>query len=485
MVVNQTEFPVRNLAQRVLFLAQVISWIRGIEHSSVFSETSEAELREKDYAHIVSEGLEEFTYQELSDNDNYVIGVRYDYPDNEGRLWRVEAVICRTNKEEDHGLLKCRATCIAKSQGATLQLPRKPYLIKSLLQQNFGARDGMIDSVSDEPIWLPDSDEGLELAKEITLGKASDHLPVIYISSIQKNEHCLSIDDIQKLSYRLGGLAHVVVEPSRRFSFTLRDIVSGDNVYGGAVGVVVPRIGIAKRLFRAGALLDKKLFTQAIERSLTTLHLRMPTDGWDWVDLQERALSKKRDAQREILTKDEIERSYLEQINVLKNENERLKAQLGMAISADHDQSQENPLAGLYAAKHLGREIYSGEVADRVVLALKKALQHADSYGLDARTKAIVDRLISRYSVSPACLELKQDIERAAKDPSRMANEVTTLLARHGYIKRPEKKHVRLIPDKELVGVDTITLAKTPSDHRASVNTRKSVERSLCINNLR
>nr|WP_272211282.1 hypothetical protein [Marinicella sp. W31]MDC2877169.1 hypothetical protein [Marinicella sp. W31] len=64
------------------------------------------------------------------------------------------------------------------------------------------------------------------MAKAITFGEATDWLPIIYISAKGNSSWIISADEIEKLAYDLGGVAHVVVEPNREFSFALREITS-------------------------------------------------------------------------------------------------------------------------------------------------------------------------------------------------------------------------------------------------------------------
>ncbi|MFX8903204.1 hypothetical protein ABTM99_20040, partial [Acinetobacter baumannii] len=82
-----------------------------------------------------------------------------------------------------------------------------------------------------------DNDDDVNLANLILSGKCSKSLPIIYISAIVDGEWLLTEEEIKKLAYDLGGIAHVVVEPNRHFSFKLRDQCNGRNLYGGTIGI--------------------------------------------------------------------------------------------------------------------------------------------------------------------------------------------------------------------------------------------------------
>lgn len=112
------------------------------------------------------------------------------------------------------------------------------------------------------------------------------------------------------------------------------------------------------------------------------------------------------------------------------------------------------------------------------------ALDAADKVGLDARSKAILNRVVGRVPLSPALNELSQDIGRATKDPKRAATELTSLLSRHGYREKSDNRHIRLEANDGFEGLANITIAKTPSDHRGLKNLRAQVEGTLGITNL-
>jgi hypothetical protein len=93
MVTFSTEFPVKRALNRALFLAQVVAWLRGTSYSKVLEDRSDEEV-EGETAYLRSSGGETLRLRELiQSNNSTAIGFRHDFPDNEGRLWRTEAVV--------------------------------------------------------------------------------------------------------------------------------------------------------------------------------------------------------------------------------------------------------------------------------------------------------------------------------------------------------------------------------------------------------
>ena len=482
MIPFSTEFPVIPSDNRAAFVAEVVAWIRGMRHQTILSKDSEAELDGAN-VHVRSNSGEELRMRELRTGDGWTaIGIRHDLPDDLGRSWRTECVLRRSAADGGQDLVRLRTQCIATTPGARLDTPRKPYLIKALLKSGWGGTDqGM--GVSDQPVWLEGTDAGIATAKSVTLGEAAKWLPTVYVSATGNGSWLLSRQEIEKLAYDLGGIAHVVVEPDRAFSFDLRDSTEARNAYGGTVGLSVPAQGIARRYYLGWQIQNGDELATAVRSAASALRSQMPAFGWDWTELQEQALRAQRERDRNRLTAAENEKLYLDEIENLQDRVRQLEQQLSASPDASLG-TDEAEFSSDNLVQRIGPEVYSGEISDRLRFAAKTTLSAAEQIGLDARTKAILQRVIDRLPESPALAELSQDLARATKDPKRVASELTALLARHGYSEKSDNRHIRLEANKGYDGLDSITLPKTPSENRGLKNLRKQIERTLGITKL-
>jgi len=482
MTVFATEFPVKSNVNRAAFVSEVIAWLRGMRDSSVLSSGSESDLDEEN-AVLRSSSGEELRVRELRQNDVWnAIGFRHDFPDGEGRLWRTEGVLKRSAAVGEQDVVRLRTQCLAKKPGAHLEAPLKPYLIKALLKNGWGGND-LIMNVADQPIWLDDSVDGLKVARAVTIGEASKWLPTLYISATGKGAWLLDKQEIEKLAYDLGGIAHVVVEPDRAFSFRLRDECSGRNAYGGTVALAVPNQGIVRRYYLGWQIQDAAELAAKISEAASTLRGQMPMFGWDWTELQEQALRAQRTRDRSRLSTLENEQLFNEEIENLQDRIQQLEQQLASrrveAIGTDEGEFSTDNLVRL-----IGPEVWSGEISDSLRLAAKSTLTIADKIGLDARSKVILQRFVDRVPLSPALDELSQDIGRATKESKRVANELISLLARHGYREKSDNKHIRLEAVDSYDGLAPITIAKTPSEYRGLKNLRAQIEGTIGITSL-
>jgi hypothetical protein len=476
-----TEFPVRPLPNTASFVAQVVTWLRGARYSTVLDDASEADL--DGVAPVVRGHTGEELRLRMLESEGVLkaIGFRHDFPDNDGRLWRTEAVLRRGDGQRSAGLLRLRTECMARVAGATLATPRKPYILKTLLRDGWGAEDRSF-VVSDEVHQL-DGDAGVETAVAITRGDASLYLPVVYVSAIGPERWSLSEQQIEQLAYDLGGVAHVVAEPDRTFSFLVRDATAGENVYGGTIGLAVPGRGFVRRFYIGGHLVDPADLQAAVRDFACLWRSRLPSEGWDWSELQEQALRQQRTRERNRLSAEESEALYEEEISILKDQIAQLKAQIAASDPVGGTDA-EDALIPPSLGPQLGPEIYPGELVDRLRAAAKGLLSRADVDGLDGRSKALLGRF-SALEPSPALAELGEDLARATKDPKRLAANLSDVLSRHGYTEKQRNKHVVLEPRPGFEGLDSITVPTTPSDARGLKNALAQVKRTLGLNKLR
>lgn len=482
-----TEFPVTGLDIRSAFLAEIIAWLRGTQYSSVLNAASDKDL-DDDNIYLRADSGEDLQIRALSsDLVSSAIGFRHNNPDREGRLWRTEGVLTRASSDGEESIFRIKTQCLAAISGATLEAPRKPYLIKALLKNGRAGRDGALE-IGDRPLWLQDNDDGIRMASAVSAGKATKHLPVLYISAIQNASWLLEKSEIENLAYDLGGVAHLVVEPSRAFSFRLRDATAGQNVYGGTIGLSMPGDGITRRFYLGWRIQTTAELVSWVKEVTRSWRSQAPAKGWEWAELQEWSLRAQRKSLQGAMSVAESEALFDEmaqQLSDLQVENRVLQQKLreqkeAIEFGAEEHEGLAHPsLVGI-----LGPELYPGEVSDRLRFAAIIALSVAEAQGLDKRTIAMLTRLLDRSTPSSALNEFKQDLNRATKDSRKLASDVTALLVRHGYCEKSDNKHIRLEAEESFYALDAITLPKTPGDHRSARNARSQIERTLGLKGL-
>ena len=109
-------------------------------------------------------------------------------------------------------------------------------------------------------------------------------MPVVYVSRNHAEQLILEPNQLAKW---LSGMAHVVVEPSRRFSSEIMRQVYGENVYGGAVAIYWPD-GIGKWIYLPSKWNSPNALQTAIAKKirLSLLYQRLRREC-TWSYLQE------------------------------------------------------------------------------------------------------------------------------------------------------------------------------------------------------
>ena len=102
---------------------------------------------------------------------------------------------------------------------------------------------------------------------------------------------CTSNDDLvldpNRLAYDVGGMAIVLVEPSREFSNKLRSSSGGANPYGGTIGVILPEFGLVRKFYLGGNYDTQRKLSEAIKSFLVfSISNRRSEKSIDFAGLQ-------------------------------------------------------------------------------------------------------------------------------------------------------------------------------------------------------
>lgn len=470
------------------FVGLLMEWIKGMRDSSVFSDDHDYENDPNAPVLMGAKG-DSLMLQDAQDpvSGNHGQGFRYDVPDGD-MIWRTEGVLSRV-KGAEHALFRIRGQCLARNGLPELHDPNKPYLIKNLVADAKVCRDGLF-TVQAAPHFLSNDTEGLECAALIVEGKSTTYLPVVYVSTLGGTDCQLSDGQIDKLAFDLGGVAHVVREPDRGFSFDLKDLVGGRNVFGGLIGVAVPGQGFVRLLRRHWEDEHSRDLFQAVSRTATSIRSQMASQGgWDWAHLQELHLRKLRQeakSQPAVVPDDKVWEALLadneerwEKTMELKDSRiADLEQQLRELQLADAVVQSDGLLDDTFV-QSVGPEVFGGEFSDRVLWAIRKVLGDAERLGLDDRSHAVLQAMSNNAEFSGRASGLSTELSKATRDKKRMAKHLGKLLPRYGFEEKSDKNHYRFEPRPGFLGLTTVTFAKTPSESRGLSNQKSQIENNL------
>ena len=223
-----TEFPIDPAKSVEDVVRLACEWISGSPHTKVpKSDLNELPV---DAEKTVSVESEHVTTATATTQDFAIGGLRYVR--TEGSLeWTTSIVSLKTTERH---LLSIQVSCEALNTAVRLPPPKKPYFIRQALARLGGGMDGEIP-VADKPFRLAEGEAGIAAA--LISGLAKNKLPIVYVSAGFDENHLINPDE---LAQYVSGMAHVVVEPSRQFSYLVKTLTNSRNAFGGTVGVYWP-----------------------------------------------------------------------------------------------------------------------------------------------------------------------------------------------------------------------------------------------------
>jgi hypothetical protein len=457
-----SEFPIKTSNANDVELC-IINWLKGSPHRS---------LRDEDLDGIVSGLIEEierenqsFSVIRLDDSSGKIFGAKHVTVDRSVKYYTT--IVARNR--DDVTWISVATGRAALSPQISLREAKKPQIIKYLLNTIGGGLDGEL-WVLDLPRLLSSSDIGM--ASRLINGDSSNHLPIVYVSRDFNNDILI---DVISLAAHLGGLAHVIVEPSREFSRQIKSLTNSNNAYGGAVGVYLPTGR------RSLVLPDYKSewefrieITRIVRDALLT---RLPISGFSWVDLEaersrniihELRSAGSTDLDAFVSAFDAENKALLAQNEAQKNEIDKLKNELQSVNGLIRGKKSKSALADSV------QSFFQGE-SEHI---LKETLDHAiNSIQISNRRKMILQEISDILTYSNDFIERRDKVKAILSKYEKLDGKTKKSLEALGFSITSEGKHHKLVyyGDDRLVFV----MAKTPSDWRAGKNFASEVVKKI------
>lgn len=460
-----------------------VEWLGGIKKSKIMSKNNYLE-NFGDEA-LLTAGDEQFLIKKVN-NVLSAIGFQHNFPDSDGRNWRTECVLTRSSMGQ---WLHVRGQCLLMTPEAIHSRPKKPFLLKKLLRDNWAYCDGD-HAIQERPHNI--STRNIELAKRIICGEENTSLPQIYIS--RRNNNNLPID-VKKISFELGGMAHVFVEPSRNFSINLMKASEGKNPYAGTIAICIFGKGIIKKFIVDDSNADaESIVTKKITEEIILYHsIISRSHSFDWRSLQE---AQSRQLRSEISKKLSEEKSsaetYINQFTSAFDEeirinNDRIKeleeiiANLQEARKSDSAYESSNRYVHGRILQKMGAEIYDGEIEDRIRIAVSDYVERINCDKPLNREKSVLKLFLENTSSSGKYKSIIEEIKSCGRDSKKMASRFDSFLKGLGFQCHEDGKHYKYIAPESLIGVGNITLPKTPGDHRSGLNAVSHIRENFSL----
>ncbi len=442
-----------------------VSWVTGSPHSAIDAGRL-SEIPANGQIEVDSD--QDQVKVATASTDAYSIG-GLRYRKTEDFLeWTTSIVSLRL---PDKHLLSIQVVCEALSTAGRLPPPRKPYFIRQALEVLGGGSDGQIP-VTDKPFHL---DEGEEtIAAALITGTAGNSLPIVYVSA---PFHGSSLVEPGGLAKFVGGMAHVVVEPSRRFASQLRTLTDGRNVFGGTVGVYWPKTNAKKSYYFDGQFRDSRALQLEIAKDIRiALSNRRLQTRCTWAHLTEVVARKKLEQlQTEGSTGlDDYIKAFDAELAAKQSRLEEAEAEIARLSSELRKAAGSARGGGRLLRAGTEQDLYPSETEDIIHEALSNAQRNAYPNG---RKVHVLSDLLAANPIASTKQQLADEVKAILRDYKDMDARKRGALEELGFEISEEGKHYKAVFRGD--GRYTFSISKTSSDHRAGLNLASDINKTL------
>lgn len=467
MLLFSTRLPVNEKLTNDEFVKLVIQWNQGSQYDKM--ETINWDGVSKNVRFV--EGRRSLAIEELRAHN--IVAARFRKEDENGVIWTSDFVL---NSNEKKIVIRLdRET----TEDTIVFVPKfnAPYLVKMLIKDDYLALDKEF-RILDEAIII--NKLNYKQIEDIILKKERYMLPIVYVTKTWAGNYPLNVN---KLSKRLQGVAHVLKEVDPDVSRLLKDSCEGKNVHHGGIGIYYPSKSASSKRFNSERYvgnedaLVEKIVRNVYRYSNQQIQERIYT--WDGVQnellsLRYKSLEKKR---QEVL--DENEELYLvfdeqlsDQARTIEEQNKRIAAleQENQGLRNKIDGMDEIPL--LYYGEE--DELYDGEIREIILDILANSLKGEKP---KSRRNHIVSDILENNNFQNIQEKKRAEIKRIFKGYSGLTLSMKQSLRTLGFEVKSDNKHYKLeyYGDSRYIAMTS----KTGSDYRAGENLISEINKNI------
>lgn len=472
MIVFKIEFPLKNTTTLEDIFEIEKKWIYGSQNYSLAEkEIKSLNLKENS---VLKNNAEKITTIFAENSEYQGHGFIFENMDENKFRWLTQIISAKFNNEVWISITLSHDSTAPINTNTMGEKPKKPYIVRQLIEE-IGTGNDDLFHISDKPIILEHTDADLELATKIVQGETSNVLPLVYVSSTDYNEPYI---DVGTLSKWLSGMAHVIVEPSREFSFSLKHKVDSKNVYSGSVCIywsggtethlhLGDKISSPQKMFSAiNGIIRRASLTFRGQKKCTLTYIKEINSKQ-----QLESLKQKEDAEL-----DEIWNSFEEEIRIKEDkiqELEELNNKLQMeSLQFSQDLSCENCVSFDFQNES---DLYINERRDLIISYIKNNLQ---SLQINTREYDILTDLVNtNYNEKSERENILNSIKNIFTKYKKMDPKTKSTIEELGFEFESDNKHYKLSFKNGTKY--KISIPNTSSDSRAGKNIVSKIKKKL------
>jgi hypothetical protein len=462
MLTFKTQFPINQEVSVEAFLDCCREWIVGSPHTKLANS-----IPLSSYDGLYGGDSESAAFGYADTAGQTIGGVRWEKTDNEEIRWVTDVIGRKTDKSF---LVSIQLNVDSELPVERMEQGKRPYIIKLLMKKFGGGSDGRLQ-VLDHPLELTEQDR--ELAVDIICAGTDSVMPVVYVSRSGSGEMAVAP---HILATWVSGMAHVVVEPSRRFSSLITRSVYGENPYGGAIAIYWPD-GIGKWLYLPNKWPDANALQSAISRKIRSslLYQRIRREC-TWSHLQEVVARKHIEELKSagVGGVDEYVKHFDKEIAAKDEEISRLESEVTRLRFGRRSENRSNSQKTAFRLETSEQDLYQGEQLGIIIEALRAAEDAADEY---SRRRHVIHQLIEANNNPGDRESILERLKAALRQYTTMTASIRAELEDIGFYIYDEGKHYKLLflNDSRYPFV----LPKSGSDFRGGLNSLSDLKRKL------
>lgn len=469
MLLYSAKFPVIEALGKDEFIKLAIKWNQGSPHDKMESIQWDGSRNVR-----YQEEEKSFAIEELRAYDT--VATRFRKEDEHGVVWTTDFVL--NNNEHMLAIRLDRET----TEDTTSFIPTfsPPHLVKMIIKEKLTGMDDNLH-ISDEPVTI--LKDNYEVILDVILQKKRYALPIVYITKTWLGNYPL---DVNKLSKKLQGVAHVLKEADPDVCKILKEKCNAENVHHGGIAIYYPSQSARTKKINTTryAGIEERLIKRIVEYVYRYTNQQRRESMYTWEGIQnellrlknESLIEKRQEAETANLENKELLDMYDEEIDRYKRDINDLNNRI--AALTQENQGLRSKLEGIDAIPLLffGEEedLYEGEIREIVLDTLAESLKTKKE---NTRREHIILDLIDENEYAGIPESRRNQIKKILKGYTSMSASMRSELQDFGFNITGDGKHYKLTyyGDSRYVA----TMAKSSSDSRAGNNLASEIDKKM------
>lgn len=454
MQIYSATFPVRESLTPEILINLVIEWNQGSPYNKINNLVWDGKNKNVKF----EEGN---LFLEIEEIRTYnTIAIRFHQLDKNNIIWNTDIVV---NFNTHIFSIKLDRETTMDTISFVPEF-KTPLIVNMLLDRGYVGTDRDMQ-ISAQPILI--TKDNYKVIENIVCRKNIYSMPVVYVTKSWGRYPF----KVEELSYRLRGVAHVLIEDDMEVAKILKDTCGGENAHHGSVGIYYPSSVATNKVISTSkyANKEKALINRIVMIVSRYVNQQARDKMMTWEGIQNELLKlrymsaseKKAKAEDEVAAVYDSFSSELEEkehtIEELNNRIIALQAE-NQGLRAKYEQATEVPL--LYYG--IEEELYEGEIKDHILEMLDKQLKSVKE---KTRKEHILQDILECNEMTGALDRKRDDIKRILKGYTKVGDSLKRELKDFGFVINKEGGHYKLAYNGDSRYLFTMAASGSDSQH--------------------